>query len=148
MSGANSAIDRHDDTVGDPLPLRISWRLEADRRRAICRAAADRRLIRPVVLRGVPRPPRDQRADLRHRVGDHHYLPGVRHAFDADHIAATDNTTRKLVADGQRPVSVGLFFSLGHSTVVFVMRIRAGQLMQGDRLNAVGGLCRRKRSAR
>jgi len=49
------------------------------------------------------------------------YLLGVRHAFDADHIAAIDNTTRKLVADGQRPVTVGLFFSLGHSTVVFVM---------------------------
>lgn len=41
------------------------------------------------------------------------YLLGVRHAFDADHIAAIDNTTRKLVADGQRPVTVGLFFSLG-----------------------------------
>lgn len=51
------------------------------------------------------------------------YLLGVRHAFDADHIAAIDNTTRKLVADGQRPVTVGLFFSLGHSTVVFVMAV-------------------------
>lgn len=51
------------------------------------------------------------------------YLLGVRHAFDADHIAAIDNTTRKLVADGQRPVTVGLFFSLGHSTVVFVMAL-------------------------
>ena len=43
---------------------------------------------------------------------------GMRHAFDADHIAAIDNTTRKLVADGQRPVSVGFWFALGHSTVV------------------------------
>ncbi len=51
------------------------------------------------------------------------YLLGVRHAFDADHIAAIDNTTRKLVAEGKRPVSMGLFFSLGHSTVVFVMAI-------------------------
>lgn len=51
------------------------------------------------------------------------YLLGVRHAFDADHIAAIDNTTRKLVADGQRPVTVGLFFSLGHSTVVFLMAL-------------------------
>ena len=51
------------------------------------------------------------------------YLLGVRHAFDADHIAAIDNTTRKLVADGQRPVTVGLFFSFGHSTVVFVMAL-------------------------
>ncbi len=51
------------------------------------------------------------------------YLLGVRHAFDADHIAAIDNTTRKLVSEGKRPVSVGLFFSLGHSTIVFVMAV-------------------------
>jgi len=47
------------------------------------------------------------------------YTLGLRHAFDADHIAAIDNTTRKLMADGRRPLSVGFFFSLGHSTVVF-----------------------------
>ncbi|WP_373864898.1 HoxN/HupN/NixA family nickel/cobalt transporter [Nocardia xishanensis] len=47
------------------------------------------------------------------------YTLGMRHAFDADHIAAIDNTTRKLMHDGQRPLSVGFFFSLGHSTVVF-----------------------------
>jgi nickel/cobalt transporter (NiCoT) family protein len=47
------------------------------------------------------------------------YTLGLRHAFDADHISAIDNTTRKLMADGQRPVSVGFWFSLGHSTVVF-----------------------------
>ena len=46
---------------------------------------------------------------------------GMRHAFDADHIAAIDNTTRKLIADGRRPLSVGFWFSLGHSTVVFVL---------------------------
>ncbi|GAB3519339.1 HoxN/HupN/NixA family nickel/cobalt transporter [Arthrobacter monumenti] len=45
---------------------------------------------------------------------------GVRHAFDADHIAAIDNTTRKLVNDGKGPVSVGFWFALGHSTVVVV----------------------------
>jgi high-affinity nickel-transport protein len=44
---------------------------------------------------------------------------GMRHAFDADHIAAIDNTTRKLMAEGKRPMSVGFWFSLGHSTVVF-----------------------------
>jgi high-affinity nickel-transport protein len=44
---------------------------------------------------------------------------GLRHAFDADHIAAIDNTTRKLMSDGQHPLAVGFFFSLGHSTVVF-----------------------------
>ena len=47
------------------------------------------------------------------------YTLGMRHAFDADHIAAIDNTTRKLMSDGKRPVSVGLWFSLGHSSVVF-----------------------------
>jgi len=47
------------------------------------------------------------------------YLLGMRHAFDADHIAAIDNTTRKLVAEKKRPLSVGFWFSLGHSTIVF-----------------------------
>ena len=49
------------------------------------------------------------------------YLFGLRHAFDADHIAAIDNTTRKLLADGKRPVGAGFFFSLGHSTIVFAL---------------------------
>jgi high-affinity nickel-transport protein len=49
------------------------------------------------------------------------YTLGMRHAFDADHIAAIDNTTRKLMSEGQRPMSVGFWFSLGHSSVVFVM---------------------------
>ncbi len=47
------------------------------------------------------------------------YTLGLRHAFDADHIAAIDNTTRKLMSDGRRPLATGFFFSLGHSTVVF-----------------------------
>ena len=51
------------------------------------------------------------------------YTLGLRHAFDVDHIAAIDNTTRKLMADGQRPLSVGFWFSLGHSTVVFVLAL-------------------------
>jgi high-affinity nickel-transport protein len=51
---------------------------------------------------------------------------GARHAFDADHIAAIDNTTRKLAADGKRPLAVGFFFSLGHSTIVFVMAVLIG----------------------
>jgi len=51
------------------------------------------------------------------------YTLGMRHAFDADHIAAIDNTTRKLVQDGKRPLSVGFFFSLGHSTIVFIMAL-------------------------
>jgi high-affinity nickel-transport protein len=49
------------------------------------------------------------------------YTLGLRHAFDADHIAAIDNTTRKLMAEGKRPLSVGFFFSLGHSTIVFML---------------------------
>ena len=51
------------------------------------------------------------------------YTLGMRHAFDADHIAAIDNTTRKLIQDGKRPLSVGYFFSLGHSTIVFVLAV-------------------------
>jgi high-affinity nickel-transport protein len=51
------------------------------------------------------------------------YTLGMRHAFDADHIAAIDNTTRKLVQEGKRPLGVGFFFSLGHSSVVFVLAI-------------------------
>jgi high-affinity nickel-transport protein len=46
---------------------------------------------------------------------------GLRHAVDADHIAAIDNVTRKLMQQGQRPVAVGFFFSLGHSTIVFAL---------------------------
>jgi nickel/cobalt transporter (NiCoT) family protein len=49
------------------------------------------------------------------------YTFGLRHAFDADHIAAIDNTTRKLLHDGRRPLGVGFFFSLGHSTIVFAL---------------------------
>jgi nickel/cobalt transporter (NiCoT) family protein len=49
------------------------------------------------------------------------YTFGLRHAFDADHIAAIDNTTRKLLNDGRRPFGVGFFFSLGHSTIVFAL---------------------------
>ena len=74
---------------------------------------------------------------------------GIRHAFDADHIAAIDNTTRKLMADGQRPLSVGFWFSLGHSTIVFALclllsggvRALAGQLEDdGSALHETTGL--------
>ena len=54
------------------------------------------------------------------------YTLGLRHALDADHIAAIDNTTRKLMAEGDRPLGVGLFFSLGHSTVVFALALALG----------------------
>ncbi|KAF3997065.1 HoxN/HupN/NixA family nickel/cobalt transporter [Glaciimonas immobilis] len=51
------------------------------------------------------------------------YSLGLRHAVDADHIAAIDNVTRKLMQDGQQPVAVGFFFSLGHSTVVLLASV-------------------------
>jgi nickel/cobalt transporter (NiCoT) family protein len=51
------------------------------------------------------------------------YSFGLRHAFDADHIAAIDNVTRKLMQEDRRPVGVGLFFSLGHSTIVVALTI-------------------------
>ena len=54
------------------------------------------------------------------------YVLGVRHGFDADHIAAIDNTTRKFMSEGKRPMSVGFFFSLGHSSVVFVLTVLLG----------------------
>ncbi len=54
------------------------------------------------------------------------YILGMRHAFDADHISAIDNTTRKLMSEGQRPLAVGFFFSLGHSSVVFLLTILLG----------------------
>jgi nickel/cobalt transporter (NiCoT) family protein len=51
------------------------------------------------------------------------YTLGLRHAFDADHIAAIDNTTRRLMAGVKRPLSVGFWFSLGHSTIVFALAL-------------------------
>src|SRR5256885_5168333 len=63
------------------------------------------------------------------------YTFGLRHAFDADHISAIDNTTRKLLQSGQKPVGVGFFFSLGHSTVVLLIALALGlavkSLVQG-----------------
>ncbi|MDF3302986.1 HoxN/HupN/NixA family nickel/cobalt transporter [Streptomyces tropicalis] len=75
------------------------------------------------------------------------YTLGVRHAFDADHIAAIDNTTRKLMADGKRPVSVGFWFALGHSSVVVLLSLLiaggttlAGRVMdEGSRTHQVLG---------
>src|SRR2546422_5756944 len=63
------------------------------------------------------------------------YTFGLRHAFDADHISAIDNTTRKLLESGKKPVGVGFFFSLGHSTVVLLIAVALGlavkSLVQG-----------------
>jgi len=73
------------------------------------------------------------------------YAFGLRHAFDADHIAAIDNTTRRLMNDERRPLGVGFFFSLGHSTVVLLMTLAivvATQTMTQEmpRLREWGGL--------
>src|SRR6202171_1417923 len=77
------------------------------------------------------------------------YTFGLRHAFDADHIAAIDNTTRKLLQDGRKPVGVGFFFSLGHSTVVFIIAAALGLTVKwivdgvagnGGQLKTVGGM--------
>ncbi len=72
------------------------------------------------------------------------YVLGLRHAVDADHIAAIDNVVRKLVQDGQKPISAGFFFSLGHSTVVVlaVLAIAFMATAVHDRLGAfisIGG---------
>ena len=72
------------------------------------------------------------------------YTFGLRHAVDADHIAAIDNSTRKLMQDGQRPVGVGVFFSLGHSTVVVALSvlvaISAGIISDIPAAQQIGGL--------
>ncbi|MEV6347134.1 HoxN/HupN/NixA family nickel/cobalt transporter [Actinoplanes sp. NPDC051851] len=78
------------------------------------------------------------------------YTFGLRHAFDADHIAAVDNTTRKLIQDGGRkPLSVGFWFSLGHSTIVFCLafllsigvKALAGQVENdGSELHSITGV--------
>ena len=65
------------------------------------------------------------------------YTLGLRHAFDADHISAIDNTTRKLMAERKRPLSVGFWFSLGHSTIVFGLA-----LLFAAGLRALGGQVR------
>ena len=73
------------------------------------------------------------------------YSFGLRHAVDADHIAAIDNVTRKLMQDGKKPISVGFFFSLGHSTIVALLTIAialtAGNIQQNmPQFKEVGGL--------
>jgi high-affinity nickel-transport protein len=70
------------------------------------------------------------------------YSLGMRHAFDADHIAAIDNTTRKFMSEGKRPMSVGFFFSLGHSSVVVALTVLLGL---GAR--ALGGQVRNNHSS-
>lgn len=73
------------------------------------------------------------------------YTLGLRHAFDADHIAAIDNTVRKMVQQKQEPTGIGFFFSLGHSSVVFIMALITVVSMAWAKenipqLQAIGGL--------
>ena len=80
------------------------------------------RLVHPAGDRRAAALPVGNGTGLRRRPRVTAYTLGMRHAFDADHIAAIDNTTRKLMADGKRPLSVGFWFSLGHSSIVFGLR--------------------------
>jgi len=73
------------------------------------------------------------------------YSFGLRHAFDADHIAAIDNVTRKMMQEGKRPISVGFFFSLGHSMVVIVLAVGIAVTASAiqthfEQLKQVGGI--------
>ena len=72
------------------------------------------------------------------------YTLGLRHAVDADHIAAIDNVTRKLMQDGQRPVGTGFFFAIGHAAVVLIatllIALMAGAASGIEGLKATGGL--------
>lgn len=73
------------------------------------------------------------------------YTLGLRHAFDADHIAAIDNTVRKLMQEKQNPTGVGFYFSIGHSSVVFIMALLLGisvswAQQQMPVFQAVGGI--------
>jgi high-affinity nickel-transport protein len=73
------------------------------------------------------------------------YVLGLRHAVDADHIAAIDNVTRKFVQQGEKPIAVGLYFSLGHSTLValacgMIAATSTGLSPHFDAVRAIGGL--------
>ena len=72
------------------------------------------------------------------------YSLGLRHAVDADHIAAIDNVTRKLIQDGKRPITVGFFFALGHSTVVLIaagfIAFAVGAMARFQSFSQIGGV--------
>ena len=124
------------------MPARLRGRLSRQEWRSIAGMAGCILLLHIVgwgVLVGIVAPQHYQVSStqvLGVGLGLTAYTLGMRHAFDADHIAAIDNTTRKLMAEGKRPVSVGFWFSLGHSTIVFGLvallafgvRALAGQL--------------------
>jgi nickel/cobalt transporter (NiCoT) family protein len=72
------------------------------------------------------------------------YSLGLRHAVDADHVAAIDNVTRKLIQDGKRPITVGLFFAVGHSTVVLIaaclIAFTVGALARFESFSRIGSV--------
>jgi high-affinity nickel-transport protein len=72
------------------------------------------------------------------------YSLGLRHAVDADHIAAIDNVTRKLIQDGQRPITVGFYFALGHSAIVLIascaVAFTVGALSRFESFSRIGGI--------
>jgi high-affinity nickel-transport protein len=72
------------------------------------------------------------------------YSLGLRHAVDADHIAAIDNVTRKLIQDGKRPITVGFYFALGHSTIVLIaaglIAFTVGALAHFERFSRIGSV--------
>src|SRR5258707_13413401 len=72
------------------------------------------------------------------------YSLGLRHAVDADHIAAIDNVTRKLIQDGKRPITVGFFFALGHSTIVLMaaglIAFAVGAMARFQSFSQIGGV--------
>jgi high-affinity nickel-transport protein len=76
------------------------------------------------------------------------YTLGMRHAFDADHISAIDNTTRKMMSEGKRPLSVGFFFSMGHSTIVFGLAflLSVGSARSPGRCRTASRRCTRRRT--
>jgi nickel/cobalt transporter (NiCoT) family protein len=136
--------------LGTPRPNPLT---PAERRRAACLAAAvlglhllGVALLLLVVAGGHARRAAGGLSIV--GLGVTAYTLGLRHAFDADHISAIDNTTRKFMAEGRRPLSVGFWFSLGHSTVVFAlaglfavgMRSLGGQVRNASSLlHSVGG---------
>jgi len=113
-------------TLQSTLPPRTRQRLTSGEKRSLWGVAAVIALLHIVgwgtlVLFVVPLELTVETKAFGIGIGVTAYTLGLRHAFDADHIAAIDNTTRKLMTSGQRPLSVGFWFSLGHSTVVFVL---------------------------
>jgi high-affinity nickel-transport protein len=101
-------------------PTTREWRRLVPMAAAIAAMHAGAFILLFLVARGHARP---GVATLGLGTGVLAYTLGLRHAFDADHITAIDNVTRKLMSDGRRPVGVGFFFAVGHSTIVVALGV-------------------------